>query len=65
MYVSLKAENILSKHLKIEEVIFGICEDKPNVLLANLIILNGKYYILVLHKTKPLAAIMQIFYTEN
>ena len=40
----LKAKNI-SKLLKIEEVIFGICEDKPNVLLANLIILNGKYYI--------------------
>ena len=45
MYVLLKAKNILSKPLKIEEVIFGICEDKPNVLLANLIILNGKYYI--------------------
>ena len=44
MYVLLKAKNI-SKPLKIEEVIFGICEDKPNVLLANLIILNGKYYI--------------------
>ena len=44
MYVLLKAKNILSKPLKIEEVIFGMCEDKPNVLLANLIILNGKYY---------------------
>ena len=44
MYVLLKAKNILPKPLKIE-VIFGICEDKPNVLLANLIILNGKYYI--------------------
>ena len=45
VYVLLKAKNILSKPLKIEEVIFGIWEDKPNVLLANLIILNGKYYI--------------------
>ena len=45
VYVLLKAKNILSKPLKIEEVIFGICEDKANVLLANLIILNGKYYI--------------------
>ena len=45
MYVLLKAKNLLSKPLKIEEVIFGICEDKPNVLLANLIILSGKYYI--------------------
>ena len=44
MYVLLKAKNILSKPLKIEEVIFGMCEDKSNVLLANLIILNGKYY---------------------
>ena len=45
MNVLLKAKNILSKPLKIEEVNFEICEDKPNVLLANLIILNGKYYI--------------------
>ena len=45
MNVLLKAKNILSKPLKIEEVIFEICEDKPNVLLANQIILNGKYYI--------------------
>ena len=37
MYVLLKAKNILSKPLKIKEVIFGICKDKPNVLLANLI----------------------------
>ena len=45
MYVLLKAKNILSKPQKIEEAIFGICEDKPNVLLANLSILKGKYYI--------------------
>ena len=45
MYVLLKAKNVLSKPLKIEEVIFGICEDKPNVLPANLINLNGKCYI--------------------
>ena len=45
VYVLLNAKNILSKPLKIEKVIFGICEDKPNVLLANLIILNGKCYI--------------------
>ena len=44
MYVLLKTKNILSKPLKIEEIIFGICQDKLNVLLANLIILNGKYY---------------------
>ena len=63
MYVLLKAKHILSKPLKIEEVVFGICEDKPNVLLANLIILNGNYciYYSKLNNSPPSCK----SYTEN